>query len=204
MVVQVALSTSKDDHQRSLLRIRDGCWWIVSAERWSTLQARQTRWTHKLKVWSSSGVCCFPQDLSGWWTGYLHLYRNCYRVHKYTPSYSSTLLYAVFRSHASTHNNRQNCNPEGYSEHFRFSGSHSFLSTWCEICEADKRDSEENLWVACTTALSSLAQLIAFGENFSAALIQKCMEVVSSSMPKMGHRAHKSYANVLAFAKLVR
>ena len=33
MVVQVALSTSKDDHQRSLLRIRDGCWWIVSAER---------------------------------------------------------------------------------------------------------------------------------------------------------------------------
>ena len=33
MVVQGALSTSKDDHQRSLLRIRDGCWWIVSAER---------------------------------------------------------------------------------------------------------------------------------------------------------------------------
>ena len=37
MVVQVALSTSKDDHQsgkRPLLRIQDdGCWWIVSAKR---------------------------------------------------------------------------------------------------------------------------------------------------------------------------
>ena len=72
------------------------------------------------------------------------------------------------------------------------------------VSEADKRDAEENLWVARTTASSSLGQLIALGENFSAALIQECMEVVSSSMPKMGHRVHKSYASVLAFAKLVR
>ena len=37
VVVQVALSTLKDDHQsrkRPLLRIQDdGCWWIGSAER---------------------------------------------------------------------------------------------------------------------------------------------------------------------------
>ena len=79
-----------------------------------------------------------------------------------------------------------------------------FFQPDSEVCEADKRDAEENLRVARTTALSSLAQLIALGENFSAALIQECMEVVSSSMPKMGHRAHKSYASVLAFAKLVR
>ena len=46
--------------------------------------------------------------------------------------------------------------------------------------------------------------LIALGENFSVALIQECMEVVSCSMPKMGHRVHKSYASVLVFAKLVR
>ena len=186
---------------------------------------------------------------------------------------------SVFRSHASTHNNRQNCKPEGYSEHFRFRGSlpskgegycrstasteqpvlipypcwwHKFRnqngghrglilqccrphhssqqnhllssnksfveSDWytylltfqvlisanlwfitllmcfvprnasrmvhipffqpdSEVCEADKRDAEENLRVVRTTALSSLAQLIALGENFSAVLIQECMEL---------------------------
>ena len=39
------------------------------------------------------------------------------------------------------------------------------------------KDAEENLRVACTTALSSLTQLIALSENFSAALIQECMEL---------------------------
>ena len=61
---------------------------------------------------------------------------------------------------------------------------------------------EENLRVAHTTASSSLGQLIALGENFSAAYIQKCMEVVSSSMPKMGHRAHKSYEHSQAYIVL--
>ena len=79
-----------------------------------------------------------------------------------------------------------------------------FFQPESEVCEADKRDAEENLRVAHTTASSSLGQLIALGENLSATLIQECMEVVSCSMPKMGHRVHKSYASVLAFAKLVR
>ena len=52
-----------------------------------------------------------------------------------------------------------------------------FFQPDSEVCEADKRDAEENLRVARTTALSSLAQLIALGENFSAALIQVCMEL---------------------------
>ena len=52
-----------------------------------------------------------------------------------------------------------------------------FFQPDSEVCEADKRDAEENLRVVRTTALSSLAQLIALGENFSAVLIQECMEL---------------------------
>ena len=43
-----------------------------------------------------------------------------------------------------------------------------FFQPESEVCEADKRDAEENLRVARTTASSSLGQLIALGENFSA------------------------------------
>ena len=47
-----------------------------------------------------------------------------------------------------------------------------FLQPESKVCEANKRDAEENLRVARTTASSSLGQVIALGENFSAALIQ--------------------------------
>jgi len=53
------------------------------------------------------------------------------------------------------------------------------------------------------TASSSVGELIAIGQHFSTALVQECM-LLTSSMPKMGYRANKSYATVLAFAKLVR
>ena len=76
-----------------------------------------------------------------------------------------------------------------------------FFQPESEVCEADKRDAEENLRVAHTTASSSLGQLIALGENLSATLIQECMEVVSCSMPKMGHRVHKKLCQRVGFCK---
>ena len=61
---------------------------------------------HKISVVDELGIYIFIATV----TGFISI-----RHH-------TVLLYAVFRSHASTHNNRQNCNPEGYSEHFRFRG----------------------------------------------------------------------------------
>ena len=71
MVVEVAPSILKDDHQsrkRSILWIQHNCcWWIVSTERWLTLEARYNRRNQKKTVRSCSGICCFPQGLHGWY-----------------------------------------------------------------------------------------------------------------------------------------
>lgn len=79
-----------------------------------------------------------------------------------------------------------------------------FFRPETEVTEAEKRDAEENLRAARMTASSSVGKLIAIGQHFSIALVQECMLLTTSSMPKMGYRANKSYATVLAFAKLVR
>ena len=49
----------------------------------------------------------------------------------------------------------------------------------------------------------SVGELIAAGQDFTTEKVQECIQVVSSSMPQMGYRTHRSYATVLAFSLIV-
>ena len=56
---------------------------------------------------------------------------------------------------------------------------------------------------ARTEASESMGELIAVGQQLTTERVQECIEVVSSAMPKMGYRTHRSYGTVLAFALIV-
>ena len=65
-------------------------------------------------------VLCYSASCG---TGELGMYIFIATVTVFIARYTVLLYSTLFRSHASTHNNRQNCNPEDYSERFRFRGS---------------------------------------------------------------------------------
>ena len=67
-----------------------------------------------------------------------------------------------------------------------------------DVSEAEKSAAEELMKAARSAASCSVGELIAVGQDFSS---EDCIHVVSSSMPRMGYRTHRSYATVLAFAQ---
>lgn len=72
-----------------------------------------------------------------------------------------------------------------------------------QVTEAEKSAAEEAMKIARMEASASLGELIAVGQQFTTERVQECIHVVSSVMPRMGYRTHKSYATVLAFSLLV-
>ena len=62
---------------------------------------------------------------------------------------------------------------------------------------------EESMKAVRSEASCSVGELIAVGKDFTPEKVQECIQVVSSSMPQMGYRTHRSYATVLAFSLIV-
>ena len=78
-----------------------------------------------------------------------------------------------------------------------------FFQPTNEISEAEKTITEESMKAAWSEASCSVGELIAVGKDFTPEKVQECIQVVSSSMPRMGYRTHRSYATVLAFSLIV-
>ena len=78
-----------------------------------------------------------------------------------------------------------------------------FFQPTHEVTEEEKSAAEEAMKAARMEASTSVGELIAVGRQFTTERVQECIRVVSSTMPRMGYRTHKSYATVLVFSLIV-
>ena len=78
-----------------------------------------------------------------------------------------------------------------------------FFQPTHEVTEEEKSAAEEAMRAARMETSTSVGELIAVGQQFTTERVQECIRVVSSTMPRMGYRTHKSYATVLVFSLIV-